>query len=395
MTVQDVVRAPVSTRWVAVGESHRAVARDAGVEAASRALEHEGGKLLVVFGSCAFEPHELLKGIGACAEGIPVIGCSTRGEIATSGPGDAEVLVFALGGDGFSVATSAATAASGLREAGAAVAACASEVGDRQHRVLLMLTDGLAGDQREIVRGAYGVVGAEIPLVGGCAGADPTLGTTLQFHGEQVLSNAVVAATIGSDAPLGIGRHHGWRCVGEPMLVSTSEANRVLTLDDEPALDVYLRKLDAPKSATQDPAAFARFAVAHPLGLHRRSGEEVRAVTGADFADRSLQCAVEVPPGGLTWLMEGDYDSVLAATDVACTRALDQLKGLEPLGLLAFDCIARRAVLGGAGAEQEVASIARHAAGAPVAGFYTYGEIARTQGTGGFHNQTLVILAIA
>ena len=26
-----------------------------------------------------------------------------------------------------------------------------------QHRVLLMLTDGLAGDQQEIVRGAYGV----------------------------------------------------------------------------------------------------------------------------------------------------------------------------------------------------------------------------------------------
>lgn len=32
--------------------------------------------------------------------------------------------------------------------------------------------------------------------------------------------------------------------------------------------------------------------------------------------------------------------------------------------------------------------------GAPVAGFYTYGEIARTSGTSGFHNQTLVVLAV-
>ena len=32
--------------------------------------------------------------------------------------------------------------------------------------------------------------------------------------------------------------------------------------------------------------------------------------------------------------------------------------------------------------------------GAPIAGFYTYGEFARTQGASGFHNQTLVTLAI-
>jgi hypothetical protein len=43
----------------------------------------------------------------------------------------------------------------------------------------------------------------------------------------------------------------------------------------------------------------------------------------------------------------------------------------------------------------EVARVASHAGGAPVAGFYTYGEIARTQGVSGFHNQTLVVLAVS
>ncbi len=32
--------------------------------------------------------------------------------------------------------------------------------------------------------------------------------------------------------------------------------------------------------------------------------------------------------------------------------------------------------------------------GAPVAGFYTYGEIARTRGISAFHNQTLVVSAV-
>ena len=64
------------------------------------------------------------------------------------------------------------------------------------------------------------------------------------------------------------------------------------------------------------------------------------------------------------------------------------------LGLLAFDCIARRGVLGDRGIRSEISRIAEHAEGAPVAGFYTYGEIARTSGIAGFHNQTLVVLAV-
>jgi hypothetical protein len=31
---------------------------------------------------------------------------------------------------------------------------------------------------------------------------------------------------------------------------------------------------------------------------------------------------------------------------------------------------------------------------APLAGLYTWGEIARTKGINGFHNQTLVVLAV-
>ncbi len=51
-------------------------------------------------------------------------------------------------------------------------------------------------------------------------------------------------------------------------------------------------------------------------------------------------------------------------------------------------------VLGDAGINREIDRIATFADGAPVSGFYTYGEIARTTGWQGFHNQTLVVLAL-
>ena len=384
-------------RWMAVGRSSDADPHKAGVEAARGAIA--GGddpRLVIVFAAHSYDGDKLLAGIRSETGDTPLIGCSTAGEIASSGPGEAGVVVTVMGGPGFDVATRAANNVStDLRGAGASVAEAMGAVAGRAHRVLLLLADGLAGDQQEIVRGAYMVAGAAIPLVGGCAGDDLRLVGTRQFHHGEVLGNSVVAAAVGSDAPFGIGVRHGWRRVGTPMLVSASSGNRVEALDDRPALDVYLERLNAPAEAHTDAKAFTDFAQTHPLGLARRSGEEhVRFVGEADFEKRALVCIAEVPQGGVTWLMEGDSRSVLDATDAACLEALDELAGREPIGMLTFDCIARKGVLG-VGVGDEVARVANHAGRAPVAGFYTYGEIARTRGVSGFHNQTLVVLAVS
>ncbi|MDP9389504.1 MAG: hypothetical protein M3Q48_16705, partial [Actinomycetota bacterium] len=133
---------------------------------------------------------------------------------------------------------------------------CAARVAHAPHRVLLLLSDGLAGDQQEVVRGAYQMVGAEVPLVGGCAGDGLRMKGTFQLHDGEVLDRAVVAAAIASDAPFGIGVRHGWRRVGRPMLVTAAAGNRVDLLDDEPALDVYLHRPGAPGHVRHDPESF-------------------------------------------------------------------------------------------------------------------------------------------
>ena len=386
-----------SSRWVGVGYSDDQDSKAAGSAAAEAALREADPALVLVFCSDSYDLESLLAAINARSGGAPLIGCSTAGQIGPNGPGDSSVVVTALGGSGFSVSTTLATGASDrLREAGAEVAGCIEALDSRPHQVLMLLSDALGGDQQEVIRGAYGVAGAGVPLVGGCAGDDFKMQGTYQFHDDRVLQDAVVGAAIGSDAPLGIGVHHGWRRFGEPVLVTRSGGNRVYTLDDRPALDVYLERHGAPDEADNDDTAFNAFAITRPLGLSRRSAEEgVRLVAGADFDDRSLSMIAEVPQDGLAWFMEGDVESVLAATDQACDAAIDAIGDRRPLGLLTFDCAARRGVLGDEGISREVERVARHANGAPVAGFYSYGEIARTSGVSGFHNQTIVVLAVS
>jgi hypothetical protein len=383
------------SRWFAVG-SAAGSQPNAGLRAADEALIHDDAKLVIVFCSHSHDLGRLVAQINGRSRGVRLIGCTTAGEISTTGNREGSVVVAALGGDGFVIETAAATGASDdLRGAGAAAARCLSSPADHPHRAVLMLTDGLAGDQQEIVRGAYSVLGAGVPVVGGSAGDDLKMTRTFQLHGDQVLTNSVVAAGIASDAPLGIGVRHGLRPVGEAMLVTSSGANQVHTLDDRPALDVYLEQLGVTELSGMDQESLTRLALTHPIGLSRQNGEQqVRLVSSADFTARSLSCMAEVPQGTLVWIMEGDAESVLRATDAACRASLASLGDRAPLGMLAFDCFARRSVLGETGIQTELDRLAASAAGVPFAGFYTYGEIARTSGIRGFHNQTLVVLSI-
>ncbi len=383
-------------RSFTVGHSAAEDSAAAGEQAAADAIGRDEAKLVLVFAS---NSHDLEAVVGAVAEhagDAPLIGCSTAGEIASDGPGDGGVVVAAFSGSGFSAATAEATNASAdMRAAGAVVGECIDQIEQKGHTVLMLLSDGVAGDQQELVRGAYGVVGAGVPLVGGCASDGMKMGRTFQFHGKGVLSDGVVAAAISSTAPMGIGVRHGWRRVGEPMLVTRSEGKRVFEIDNRPALDLYFESHDAPEEARTDPVVFNSFARTHPLGLPgRRGAGQIRCVGEADFESRSLGCTAGVPQGGLAWFMEGDRNSVIDSGEAACADALSSLNGAGPLGMVAFDCVGRRGVLGDdGGLEAEVRRVAERG-GAPVAGFYTYGEIARTNGVSGFHNQTLVVLAV-
>jgi hypothetical protein len=371
--------------------------RLAGEAAAREALSGPDPRLLLVFCSAGYDPHTVLAGIGEVGAGIPLVGCSSTAVIGPAGPcAGPGIVVVALGGPGFSIATAAARGVSEhQREAGAAVATCAGSVEDRPHQVLMMLTDGLAAEQEEILAGAYSVVGASVPLVGGSSSPDPTARDTFQFHGGDVLTDAVVGAAIASDGPLGVGLGHGWRKVGEPMIVTESTGGDVFTLNDQPALSAYLQRLGAPPEAYTDPVAFEEFAQSRPIGIRRRSGAEVRGISSPAFVPEGwLRSSGEVPEGGLIWPMVGDEESVLAAAAESSRDAVDALDGQPPLGLVVFDCQSRCRLLGPEGVHQEFARMTGQAGHAPLAGLYTWGEIGRTRGINGFHNQTLVVLAV-
>ncbi len=383
--------------WVRVGTSTQEHSLTA-LDEALRSVVPEGleqPRLLIVLAAPRYDLGSLARELAQRLPQTAVIGCTTAGEIASGQALTDALVLWALGGSGIRVATGYGIGTGAeLREAAQQAAGCLQRLERRAHTAMILLSDGLAGDQMEVVRGAYDTTGIDVPLIGGCAGDYLAMRQTRQLHGHEVFTGAVVAAAISSDRPLGIGVSHGWTPSSEPMLVTDSRRTLLSSLDDKPALEVFLDFFNPPAIVRSDPQAFADFAAVHPIGIRRRDRIEMRHITGCDPERGALVMVAEVPQGALAFLSQGDYDSVLQAAADSASTAVKALGDTPPVGLLLFDCVSRRSIFGAQHLQEETDLIGRCSGGAPMAGFYTYGEIARTRGAGGFHNQTLVTLAI-
>jgi hypothetical protein len=394
------VQTAAGQRWFATGRSVDADAHTAGAQAASTALAGRTAALVIVFCPAGIDLAAMLDGVRSQTGTAPLIGCTGIAQYTDAdAPVEPAVAVSVLGGPGFEVRIGRAEKVSVDRRAAGEKVAEACELLTRKHQLLMLLLDGLAGEQHEVVRGAFSVTGAAIPLVGGCSADNLHYTRTSQFfadeHGVHVLTDSVVAAAIGSDAPIGIGIAHGFSKFGEPILVTASEGGKVMTLDGEPALDVFLNRVGGTPPPIDDVPKFAAFAMQHPLGMSRRKTEDIRVIHAGNRADGSVTCLADVPAGSLLWTMRSDAPSLIASVNDAYEQAVKSLGGATPIGLLAFDCGVRFMMLGASGTREEVGLLSRRAGRVPFAGFYTYGEIARSHGARGMHHMTLVMLAFA
>jgi hypothetical protein len=94
-------------------------------------------------------------------------------------------------------------------------------------------------------------------------------------------------------------------------------------------------------------------------------------------------------------ILDGDPDSsMVAAARTAAEEARASLDGATAAGVLLFDCVCRGMILKN-DFRREIEAVCSVFPGVPVAGFLTYGEIARSHvKLDGWHNATAVVVAI-
>ncbi len=390
-----------------IGSSRAGDAARAGAEAAGQAVARLPGRpaLVVVYATVRYDLPRLLAAVRERTGGAPLIGATSDGAFAGGAhlPPGSGVAVLALTAGPYRFGTAAVTGIAGDPDGtGRSLARAARAAVDGPPgpcAALLLLTDGLAGDQQGVVHGLHRVTGAAVPVVGGSAGDDRRMVRTLVFHDDRVLADAAVAAWIASDHPLRVVATHGWTAAGVPLLVTRSAGAIVSEIGGRPAARAYAEALLADPDAHLEPVPAARFPLRalRPLGLLQPDGSFVirsvqTSVERPEIAEDDLIAFGHVPAGAAVQVMRGSSDTLLAAADRLAAAALER-SGPPPGVLLAFSCALHQDIHAQRAGE-EAQRLQRAAGDLPTFGLHSYGEFARTVGGQGFHNATMTAMAL-
>jgi methyl-accepting chemotaxis protein len=374
----------------------------AAAEAAREALEALAGAP-PTFGLVFASPQQDLAAAISAVSGATgcksLIGCTAAGEITERGLVQGGVSTMLVSAPEAVHSTAFARdvnlhhlEAARLLCAGFAEAAARANTAGFPHSTTVTLVDGLVGMGEKLVKQIMLGTRPFQQVVGGAAGDEAARETRVADLESCGTSCAAVMHVFGARR-WGVGVDHGLKQRSNQMVVTRAEGNVVRELDHQPAFEAY-RSYARSRGVTLEPATAGNYFLANELGVFflgqfRCARSPLRVTT-----DGGLVCAADIPQGSIVAILDGEVDSMLAAAGRAAAEAKDNLGGAEPAGVLLFDCVGRHALLGSA-FPHEIEAVRAAFPGVPVAGFLTFGEIARYRGRlDGWHNTTAVVVAI-
>lgn len=250
-------------------------------------------------------------------------------------------------------------------------------------------------DGESLIHSMEKTAGPGVNIFGGMAGDDITFTGTYVFTNARVTDYGIAALVLDEDKIGFYGMSiSGWKPVGLLRTVTKSEGNLIYKIDNQPALEVYLRYLGEDRSSADDQLKFFdTIGIHYPFQIERENREpKMCNPMGYDKEKMALMCESDVPQGSrFRFSTPPDFDIVETVIQKATEFKNESLA--EADALLIFSCVGRLNALGPM-AQQENEGLAA-TWNVPMAGFYTYGEFGRaSNGKHEFHSTTCCWVAL-
>jgi hypothetical protein len=366
------------TLIIATGQATSLEGSEAAIQATHQALEHLGKKTVafgLIVASYHFNFQHILSAITPLLGDTPLLGFSTTAEFTSQGATQRSVVVTLVSGDELQ-ATTDWWPGFDLDSGEASKKMIRALQLEQAEGTLLVAADGLNGDAQQLC--------AALPVgnyhLAGClAGGDIRRAQTAQIGGKKAGSGGLAAGFLSGDFAIGIGSSHAWQPVGAYFTITGTDGQRVTALDNLPANETYARMFGyTPQDWTVSP--LNELARLYPLGLEQdgQSPLLIRSPLRIEV-DGSLRMNTAIPAGSVGHLMVGGIERCLHSATDAARQALDKIGDARPVLALVFADVAIQMLLEAQpGSELEtVQSII--GSQVPVAGGYTYGQIAQTE----------------
>ena len=243
------------------------------------------------------------------------------------------------------------------------------------HDNFLMFYDALIGNIEGFVDCLFECLDHSINIAGGGAGNLDFIQRPCVFTNQGTHSNAVLLITLPRKLNTSIA--HGWSIFQGPFLVSEAQGQTVKSLDYRPAYEVYCQTIESATEHKFNNAEFFDIAKHFPLGIEDINNNLI--VRDPILAqDNNLQCVGNIPINSMVYLLEGNTETLISATEQAAVTAFYQHSQTTIATTMVFDCGSRVLFMEDE-FEQELDVIARHCPSPALFGVISLGEIANSQ----------------
>lgn len=385
-----------------VGLSTQRNTARAAVEAAQTALTRSGSDtadLALVFATTEHGPNYglLLRTIKDVAHATHVVGCSAGGVLTTDGeveraPG---VAVLTVRADTFAASRFFVPQLRGRGyETGKEVAArIQPHLG--ADNLLVVFPDTYNFNAAAFFRG-LSEAAPGVPVVGGGASEDGTLGETFQLCGDTVSNDAVCGVLLSGQFHHTIGIAQACQPISPVHTVTKSHKNLILELDGRPAFAVFAEVVRQPLLDDLRRAAAFVF-VGLPVDAERqriaRGEYVVRNIVGFDPNQGIVAIADEIRQGQKMVFTLRDGSGSRDDLQVTLEAQAQAWEGQAPGFGLYFDCVGRGSGLYGF-PDLDTSYIKQYLGDVPVIGFFTGCEIAPIQRQPSLHQYSGVLVLV-
>jgi hypothetical protein len=384
----------------AVGKSTSRGARQAGSEAAARAIEALARRpdLLLLFATAGYDQDELLRGVADVAGDVPLSGCSGEGVISQEGSdeGAYAAVLMAIASDRATFDTFLVGGLSkDARACGTTLAAQVRACGDG--KCLFLFPDGVSGNCTELLAALQEGLPHPLVIAGGTAGDLAQFQRTYQYRNGRPFSDSVAAVLIGGGVTVETAVSHGCTPIGGVRTVTKSDGGTVYEIDGRPAWVVFKEYLDGdPTDLVAADSVHLSFGERLPAAAGSYGEYVMRTPFGLDHESGALFFPGALHEGAKIQMTRRDPDRIRASAKESAQALALRWPYRRPNLVLQFDCAGRGRIIFGERATEMVVTPIQDVLGRdlPWLGFHTYGEIAQLQGTAYYHNYTVVLCAL-
>ncbi len=390
---------------VSIGVGKNDDARRSGADAVTQALATMPDKhadCLVVFGSSLVDQDALMAGIKDAAPMVPMVGCSTAGEISSDGlASEGGVVVAAFSSDQLQFGTGFATHMQwNARRTGVDLAHSIHDAMEVQMTSGLFFGNVLSGGMEDVLLGLREQVGTAIDIVAAGAADNFSYYETSQYYNDRAFGDAMSGIGFSGRYSSASAIRHGFLPVGASRKITKATENVIEEIDGMPAIRLYEDYFGEQYATMLSEGKLTAFASSYPLGIYvdERSKPVLRSPLRVDVTSGHIICGGSVKTGSALRLMISDKQQVVSTARDAARELMDKLGGKKPKIVFMFSSSSRKKILGHS-APREVRAVQEEIGlDVPLLGFYSYGECVGSGNENGsmvFHNGSVMLFAIA